>query len=87
MIVGNGMSSAAALFGAGVGTLVYILFTRKKSPVFLGSSFALPLVRSPIAFPARERPIIATVGPITTTGISLFSQSTPTNFTSNAIPT
>lgn len=35
-----GMSSAAALFGAGVGTLVYILFTKKKSPVFLGSSFA-----------------------------------------------
>ncbi len=40
MIVGNGMSSAAALFGAGIGTLVYILFTKKKSPVFLGSSFA-----------------------------------------------
>lgn len=40
MIVGNGMSSAAALFGAGVGTLVYVLITRKKSPVFLGSSFA-----------------------------------------------
>lgn len=34
------MSTAAALFGAGVGTLVYILFTQKKSPVFLGSSFA-----------------------------------------------
>ena len=30
---------AAALFGAGIGTLVYILFTKKKSPVFLGSSF------------------------------------------------
>ena len=40
IIVGNGMSSAAALFGAGVGTLVYVLFTAKKSPVFLGSSFA-----------------------------------------------
>ena len=40
VIVGNGMSSAAALFGAGVGTLVYQLFTRFKSPVFLGSSFA-----------------------------------------------
>ena len=40
VIVGNGMSSAAALFGAGIGTLVYILFTKKKSPVFLGSSFA-----------------------------------------------
>lgn len=40
VIIGNGMSSAAALFGAGVGTLVYVLFTAKKSPVFLGSSFA-----------------------------------------------
>ena len=34
------MSPAAALFGAGVGTLIYILFTMRKSPVFLGSSFA-----------------------------------------------
>lgn len=40
LIVGNGMSTSAALFGAGVGTLVYIAFTNKKSPVFLGSSFA-----------------------------------------------
>ena len=39
-IIGNGMSPAAALFGAGVGTLVYLLFTRFRSPVFLGSSFA-----------------------------------------------
>ena len=39
-IIGNGMSPAAALFGAGVGTLVYLLFTKFKSPVFLGSSFA-----------------------------------------------
>ena len=30
----------AAIFGAGVGTLVYQLFTRFRSPVFLGSSFA-----------------------------------------------
>lgn len=36
----NAMSTAAALFGAGVGTLVYLLFTKFKSPVFLGSSFA-----------------------------------------------
>ncbi|MCH5304544.1 MAG: uracil-xanthine permease, partial [Ruminococcus sp.] len=40
MIVGNGMSTSAALFGAGVGTLVYVAFTKAKSPVFLGSSFA-----------------------------------------------
>ncbi len=39
-IVGNGMSISAALFGAGVGTTVYQLFTKFRSPVFLGSSFA-----------------------------------------------
>lgn len=39
-IVGNGMTASAALFGAGVGTIVYLLFTKFKSPVFLGSSFA-----------------------------------------------
>ncbi len=40
VIIGNGMQPAAALFGAGAGTLVYIAFTKAKSPVFLGSSFA-----------------------------------------------
>lgn len=39
-IIGHGMSASAALFGAGVGTIVYLLFTRFKSPVVLGSSFA-----------------------------------------------
>lgn len=39
-IIGNGMSQSAALFGAGVGTLVYQIFTKFRSPVFLGSSFA-----------------------------------------------
>ncbi len=39
-IVGNGMTASAALFGAGVGTIIYQLFTKFKSPVFLGSSFA-----------------------------------------------
>ena len=39
-IVGNGMSASAAIFGAGVGTIVYQLFTKFRSPVFLGSSFA-----------------------------------------------
>lgn len=50
MIINNGtyeflpdgvnMSIPAALFGAGVGTIVYLLFTKFRSPVFLGSSFA-----------------------------------------------
>ena len=48
-IIGNGMSQSAALFGAGVGTLVYQLFTKFKSPVFLGSSFAF-LGSMPVAF-------------------------------------
>ncbi len=39
-IVGNGMSASAALFGAGAGTIIYQLFTKFRSPVFLGSSFA-----------------------------------------------
>ena len=39
-IIGNGMSQAAALFGAGAGTIIYQLFTKFRSPVFLGSSFA-----------------------------------------------
>ena len=36
----DAMSQSAALFGAGVGTVVYLLFTKFRSPVFLGSSFA-----------------------------------------------
>ncbi len=37
---GTYLSQASALIGAGVGTIVYLLFTKFKSPVFLGSSFA-----------------------------------------------
>ena len=48
-IVGNGMQQSAALFGAGVGTIVYLLFTKFKSPVFLGSSFAK---QAPMIIPA-----------------------------------
>ena len=39
-VTGSDMTASAALFGAGVGSIVYLLFTRSKSPVFLGSSFA-----------------------------------------------
>ena len=51
MLVNGGQSTivmdpSAALFGAGAGTLVYLLITRRRSPVFLGSSFAFisPLI-------------------------------------------
>lgn len=41
IMTGYGLPSdpAAALFGAGLGTIVYLLFTKRRSPVFLGSSF------------------------------------------------
>ena len=37
---GSELSASAALFGAGCGSIVYLLFTKSSSPVFLGSSFA-----------------------------------------------
>ena len=39
-VTGSQMSASAALFGAGIGSIVYLLFTKSASPVFLGSSFA-----------------------------------------------
>ena len=39
-IIGLPTQIPAAILGAGVGTLVYQFFTKRKSPVFLGSSFA-----------------------------------------------
>lgn len=39
-ITGSALTASAALFGAGVGSIVYLLFTKSSSPVFLGSSFA-----------------------------------------------
>ena len=51
------MDIAAALLGAGMGTGVYIAFTKAKSPVFLGSprsSLGQPLPSS--VFPLRAAP-------------------------------
>ena len=39
-IIGLPTQIPAAILGAGIGTLVYQIFTKFKSPVFLGSSFA-----------------------------------------------
>ena len=40
MMVGHGLTPAAAMFGAGAGTIIYQIMTKGKSPVFLGSSFS-----------------------------------------------
>lgn len=45
------LNQASALVGAGAGTIVYLLFTRFKSPVFLGSSFAfIPALIGAVSF-------------------------------------
>lgn len=50
-LIGIPTQIPAAIFGAGVGTLVYQLFTKFKSPVFLGSSFAfLPSLGVALAY-------------------------------------
>ena len=51
------------------------------------ASVTFPFMMSPMALPERESPIIATVGPTTTGGISLSTQPTPANFTAMAITT
>lgn len=46
-----GMSPAAALLGAGIATLFYVWVTKKKSPIFIGSSFAfLPSLYAATAY-------------------------------------
>ena len=50
-IVGNGMSQSAALFGAGVGTIVYLLFTKFRSPC---SSDPVLLSSAPCSPPSAE---------------------------------
>ena len=50
-IIGLPVQIPAAILGAGVGTLVYLLFTRFKSPVIISSSFAfLGALSNAIAF-------------------------------------
>jgi uracil permease len=40
MLIGKSAQMSAAILGAGIGTIVYLLFTRFKSPVCISSSFA-----------------------------------------------
>ena len=50
-VEGEALSIAVALVTAGIGTLIYILCTKAKSPVFLGSSFAFisPVIAAYVA--------------------------------------
>ena len=44
----TGLNPAMALLGAGIGTLLFQLVTKRKVPIFLGSSFAFiaPIIYS-----------------------------------------
>lgn len=54
-----GMSIPLALLTAGIGTLLYIVATKAKVPVFLGSSFAfLPVA---FALPSNQLPIAVAI--------------------------
>lgn len=55
---GEVLSIAVALVTAGIGTLIYILCTKAKSPVFLGSSFAFisPIIAAYIAGASSGNP-------------------------------
>lgn len=57
-VEGEALSIAVALVTAGIGTLIYILCTRGKSPVFLGSSFAFisPIIAAYIAGASSGNP-------------------------------
>ncbi len=56
-----GTSIPATIISAGVGTLIYILFTQKKSPVVLSSSFAY-LASMGVAFGLDANPLDANRG-------------------------
>ena len=49
-IIGHGMSQSAALFGAGVGTIVYLLFS-SEAPSHFSVQWAPPL-----RVPSRQQP-------------------------------
>ncbi|NLO25776.1 MAG: uracil permease [Clostridiales bacterium] len=52
----TGMDISVALFMAGIGTLLFHLVTKKKAPIFLGSSFAFipPILAAAAAVAARN---------------------------------
>ena len=61
----TGLDPSVALFGAGVGTLLFQLTTRRSVPIFLASSFAFI---APILFGVQTWGIPATMGGLMAAG-------------------
>ncbi|WP_428771819.1 uracil-xanthine permease family protein [Vibrio sp.] len=62
----TGLDPSVALFGAGVGTLLFQLVTRRSVPIFLASSFAFI---APIMFGVQTWGIEATMGGLMAAGL------------------
>ncbi len=62
----TGLDPNVALFGAGVGTLLFQLVTRRSVPIFLASSFAFI---APIMFGVQTWGIGATMGGLMAAGV------------------
>ncbi|MEZ9534789.1 uracil-xanthine permease family protein [Vibrio lentus] len=62
----TGLDPNVALFGAGIGTLLFQLITRRSVPIFLASSFAFI---APIMFGIQTWGVGATMGGLMATGV------------------
>ena len=61
----TGLDPSVALFGAGVGTLLFQLVTRRSVPIFLASSFAFI---APILYGVQTWGVPATMGGLMAAG-------------------
>ena len=62
----TGLDPNVALFGAGIGTLLFQLITRRSVPIFLASSFAFI---APIMFGIQTWGVGATMGGLMAAGV------------------
>ncbi|WP_018608957.1 uracil-xanthine permease family protein [Uliginosibacterium gangwonense] len=65
----TGLNPSMALLGAGVGTLLFQLVTRREVPIFLGSSFAFI---APIIFATKQWGLPATMGALACVSVMYF---------------
>lgn len=65
----TGLNPSMALLGAGVGTLLFQLVTRRQVPIFLGSSFAFI---APIIFATKQWGLPATMGALACVSVMYF---------------
>lgn len=65
----TGLNPSMALLGAGVGTLLFQLVTRREVPIFLGSSFAFI---APIIYASQQWGLPATMGALACVSVAYF---------------